>query len=75
MLDNFFVHRKKYKMLKYALNICLISFFVIHLVNAGDAAKQNRRVKRLGANSRNGSQKFKKGEKFLVIIFKSFCFK
>lgn len=47
-------------MLKHAVNICLISFFVIHLASAGDAINnKNRRVKRLGA------QKFKKGEKNL----------
>lgn len=47
-------------MLKHAVNICLISFFVIHLASTGDAINnKNRRVKRLGA------QKFKKGEKNL----------
>lgn len=52
-----------YKMLKYAVNICLISFFVIHLINA-ETLKQNRRVKRLGAGGRNSTNKFKKGELF-----------
>lgn len=59
-------------MLKYAVNICLISFFVIHLVNAGETAKQNRRVKRLGAGTRNTSQKFKKGEHFVTISLSVF---
>lgn len=51
-------------MLKYVVNICLISFVVIHLANAGDArnGNRNRRVKRLGAGSQNATQKFKKGE-------------
>lgn len=52
-------------MLKYAVNICLISFFVLHLANAGGDAingSKNRRVKRLGVGSRNATQKFKKGE-------------
>lgn len=53
-------------MLKYVVNICLVSFFVIHLATAGDAINnKNRRVKRLGVGGSNGSQKFKKGEKNL----------
>lgn len=52
-------------MLKYAVNLCLISFFVIHLASAGDAINKNRRVKRLGVGGRNATQKFKKGEKNL----------
>lgn len=55
-------------MLKYVVNICLISLFVIHLVNAGDTAKQNRRVKRLGVGGRNATQKFKKGENFVILF-------
>lgn len=50
------------KMLRNALNICLISFFVIHLVDAGETVNRNRRIKRLGVGGRNGTQKFKKGE-------------
>lgn len=48
-------------MLRQIVNICLITIFVIHLVN-GDAVKQNRRTKRLGTGGRNTSNKFKKGE-------------
>lgn len=59
------VQCKKYVMLKYVLNICLISFFVIHLINA-DVVRQNRRVKRLGTGGRNATHKFKKGEIFCV---------
>lgn len=55
-------------MMKNIVNICLISFIVIHMVN-GDVGRQNRRVKRLGnPNSRNISNKFKKGENFVFFI-------
>lgn len=52
-------------MLRYVLNICLITIFVVHLVNA-DVVKQNRRTKRLGTGGRNATNKFKKGEQVFV---------
>lgn len=53
-------------MMKNIVNICLISFIVIQMVD-GDIGRQNRRVKRLG-NSRNTSNKFKKGENFCILF-------